>query len=78
MYNRRLTECFPFGELPPLFECVNKTCFYFETLFRLSETSHKNEWCPLVEDVIAVPLCPSCRSYVKEFEDPDGEIQTVV
>jgi len=78
MYHKTLAECFPYDELPLLYECANRHCFYHETLMKITETSHKTEWCPLAEDVLDFPACPSCGRVLDEYEDPDGKTKAYV
>jgi len=77
MYHKLLAECFPREELPLLYQCVNKPCFYYDTLMVVSETSYRTEWCPLAEDVLDFPACPSCNSLLEEYTE-DGTFPTYV
>lgn len=70
MYVKRLAECFPSEELPPLHECVNENCFYYEALFKVSELKHwSEEWDSHLGDLIMVAHCPSCDHELLEYKE---------
>jgi len=74
MYHRLLSDCFPYEDLPVLFECINQHCFYHETLLKWSEVVVKEEWNG--ETLEPVPKCPSCNTTMARYEDPDGKTTT--
>jgi len=70
MYHRLLADCFPYEDLPTLYQCVSRGCFYYETLLKYDECDWKHEWNG--ESLPLLPKCPSCNETLDEYEDPDG------
>lgn len=74
MYHILLVECFPSEDLPVLYECVNRECYFHETLMKWSEVEVKERWSHQHEDLIVVPICPACHDECEEWSDQDGKI----
>jgi len=70
MFHRMLAECFPFDDLPALYECVTTDCFYRETLLKMDEVDWRYKWDG--ESLPLVPCCPSCGLKMVGYEDSDG------
>jgi len=71
MFHRMLTECFPYDDLPALYECVSADCFYHETLLKRDEVNWKHKWNG--ESLPLLPFCPACSKQMTQYEDPDGK-----
>lgn len=72
MFHRTLAECFPYEDLPRLWECPNVHCFYHETLMKWSEVRPHERWIHSQGDLGVVATCPSCHAECVPYEDPDG------
>jgi len=70
MYHKSLAECFPYSELPTLYNCENSQCFYNSTLLNHREVIWKNRWTG--EALELLPFCPSCECQLVDYEDPDA------
>jgi len=72
MYHKTLAECFPYSELPTLYECTDPECFYSATLLNHRDVTWKNLWNGV--ELVLAPYCPSCDTMLTLYEDPDGTI----
>lgn len=73
MFIKLLADCFPVEDLPVLYECCEKQCFYFETLMKTDEVVWKHRWCKQSEDLLLQPFCPSCETQLERYIQ-DAEI----
>ena len=69
MYAKKLAECFPSENLPRMYECEQKDCFYDGTLFKHDEVIWKHQWCKVAEDLTLQAFCPACVSRLVDYED---------
>jgi len=67
MFHRLLAECFPYEDLPTLYACVEKSCFYHETLMKTDECVWKHQWDG--EALPLIPFCPACDKQLTEYEE---------
>lgn len=69
MFSRVIAECFPSEDLPVLFACETRECFYYETLFKPSEAVPKETYDPKHSMMVVQLRCPSCDSVLQEWSD---------
>jgi len=71
MYSRFLAEMFPSEDIRPLWSCSNTACFYVDVLFNPSELEWGERWCHTERNLVPVPRCPSCRTWMEVYVDAE-------